>query len=230
MKALFTLITCILYQTSFGQFGVIFDKDGFVNVRNSPSISNNIIDTLTNGEVVYCLEAEGEWCPMDYDLGGQGKSGYIHKSRVKFIEGFDKIDFEGLTDFTIRFKKDSIKLVITKIKFNSKNNELQYHIGDASENEGSWLEKINGKEFWGTDGNIPENQYGQMTLTLGNNRIDLPVENLFEPNLDHTTVNVDSENKVIYVTAMNSDGAGGYAVLWIIENGKCKQRIITIPF
>jgi hypothetical protein len=230
MKGLLTIFACILFQTTFGQFGIISDKDGFVNVRNSPNISNNIIDTLTNGEIVFCLEAEGEWRPTDYDLGRKNKSGYIHNSRVKFIDEFEKISYDKLTDSTITFKKDSIILIITKTKFNPKNNELQYNKGDASKNEMSWLEKINGKEIWGTDGNVPKNQYGQITLTLGKNKIYLPIDNLFEPNLEYTTVNIDEKNNTIYISAMNSDGAGGYSVLWIIDNGKFKQRITTIPF
>lgn len=231
MKGLLTILTCILFQTAFGQFGIIADKDGFVNVRNSPNISNNIIDTLTNGQIVFCLEEEGEWRPTDYHLNGQKfKSGYIHKSRVKLIDDFDKIFYDKLTDSVVTFKKDTIKLIVTKTKFNPKNNKLQYHKGDASKNEISWLEKINGKEIWGTDGNVPKNQYGQITLTLGKDKIHLPIDNLFEPNLDYTTVNIDEKNKTIYISAMNSDGAGGYAVLWIIENGTFKQQITTIPF
>ena len=139
MKGLLTIFTCILFQTTFGQFGIIADKDGFVNVRNSPNISNNIIDTLINGQIVFCLEAEGEWRPTDYYLSRQNKSGYIHNSRVKFIDEFDKIPYNKLTDSTVTFKKDSISLIITKTKFNPKNNKLQYHKGDASKNEMSFL-------------------------------------------------------------------------------------------
>lgn len=220
----------MLFQTTFGQFGIIADEDGFVNVRNSPNISNNIIDTLTNGQIVFCLEAEGEWRPTDYHLNRQNKSGYIHNSEVKFLADFDKIPYHKLTDSTVTFKKDSLNLLITKTKFNPKNNKLQYHKEDASKNEMSFLEKINGKEIWGTDGNIPKKQYGQITLTLGKDKIHLPIDNLFEPNLDYSTVNIDIKNRTIYISAINSDGAGGYAVLWIVENGIFKKRITTIPF
>lgn len=226
-----TILLCILFQAAFGQFGVIDDKDGFVNIRKSPDVSNNIIDTLRNGEIVFCFElAKGEWLPIDYDLSHQNKSGFIHKSRVKFIERFSEITYNSLTDSSISFKKDSIKLFMTKTKFNPKNNKLQYQKADASKNERAWLEKINGKEIWGTDGDVPRNQYGQAILTLGKNQIQLPIDNLFEPNLRSTSVNVDEKNKVIYISSTNSDGAGAYALLWIIENGVCKQRITTIPF
>lgn len=231
MKGLLTILTCILCQTTFGQFGIIADKDGFVNVRNSPNISNNIIDTLANGQIVFCLEEEGEWRPTDYHLNGQKfKSGYIHKSRLKLIDDFEKIPYNKLTDSVVAFKKDTIELIVTKTKFNPKNNKLQYHNGDASKNERSWLEKINGKEIWGTDGNVPKNQYGQITLIIGKDKIYLPIDNLFEPNLDYTSINFDEKNNTIYISAINSDGAGGYAVLWEIENGIFKQLITTIPF
>ena len=231
MKGLLTILICILCHTTFGQFGIITDKDGFVNVRKSPTISNNIIDTLTNGQIVFCLEEEGEWRPTDYHLNGQKfKSGYIHKSRVKLIDDFDKILYSKLTDSVVIFKKDTIKLIATKTKFNPGKNKLQYHKGDASKNEMSWLEKINGKEIWGTDGEAPKNQYGQILLPLGKNKIYLPIETLFEPNLDYTTVNIEENNRSIYISAMNSDGAGGYAVLWIIENGKFKQQLIDVGF
>jgi hypothetical protein len=230
MKGLFTLFHCILFQIAFGQFGVIDDKDGFVKVRSSPNTSNNVIDTLKNGQIVFCFQAEGEWSPTDYDLSRQNKSGYIHNSRLRLIDEFEKISYDNLTDSFISFKKDSIKLIITKTKFNPKNHDLEYHKGDASKNEIRWLEKINGKEIWGTDGNVPQNQYGQITLTVGKEKINLPVDNLFEPNLDFTTVNIDSSNRTIYISSVNGDGAGGYAVLWIIENGTFDQRITTIPF
>ncbi|MFN8437778.1 MAG: SH3 domain-containing protein [Cytophagales bacterium] len=230
MKELLTVLACILCQTTFGQFGIISDKDGFVNIRNSPNISNNIIDTLTNGQIVFCLEEEGEWRPIDYDLSRKNKSGYVHKSRIKLIENFDKVAYSNLTDSIIEFKKDTIKLIVTKTKFITKHNNLQFHKGDTSKNEIGWLEKINGNQIWGTDGNVPKNQYSKFTLILGKNKIYLPIDNLFEPNIDYTTVNIDEKNNTIYISAMNSDGAGAYAVLWIIDNGTFKQRITTIPF
>ena len=230
MRKLLIILTCIYCQTTFCQFGIIADKDGFVNVRSSPNISNNIIDTLTNGQIVFCMEAEGEWRPTDYDFSGKKKSGYLHNSKVRFIDDFDKIPIDSNSDSIIRFKKDSIMLIVTKMKFNPKNYKLKYHKGDDSKNEISYLEKINGKEIWGTDGDIPKNQYGQVTLILGNVRINLPIDNLFNPNIDYTKVNVDKKNRIIYISAMNSDGAGGYEVLWIIKKDKFKERIVTLGF
>jgi len=223
-------LACILNQTIFGQFGFIEDKDGYVNIRNSASVSKNVIDTLTSGQTIFCFEPEGDWFPVDYDLSRQNKSGYVHKSRIRFIKHFDSFQYSEVTDSSIIFKIDTFTLRITKVAFNPEINNLQYHKAKPSTNVSKYLAKINGKEIWGTDGGIPKKQYGKIILQLGRNEINLPIDNLFEPNLDLTSVYIDGKNNVIYVSALNSDGAGSYAVLWIIENGKFKERITTIPF
>jgi hypothetical protein len=228
MKILLTICTCFLYQSVFGQFAIIADNDGFVNVRSSANSSSKIVDKLLNGEMVFCLEPENDWLPVDYDLGKENKSGFIHKTRVRFLENFKKVPRQVLNDSKVVFKRDSLTITITRIPFISQKNKLQYHKGNPSKNETSYLEKINGKEIWGTDGNIPKMQYGKIIFQLGKDIIYLPVDNLFEPNLDRTSATIDSGT--IYLSAINSDGAGGYAVLWIIEKGRFKRRVTTIPF
>ena len=230
MKTKLLILTLLFWQVAFGQFALIADKDGFVNVRSAAGTSNEIIDTVHNGQIVFCLEAENDWYPVDYDLSNKQKSGYIHKSRVKFIEGFKKIPFTNITDSTILFKQDTLSLAMAKEAFHIKKNKLQYHKGDPQKNEVPYLEKINNLKIWGTDGNVPKRQYVQVLLKLGNRKIYLPQENLFEPNLNNTSINIDTQNGIIYVTALNSDGAGAYDVLWIVEKGKYKQRIIAVPF
>jgi uncharacterized protein YgiM (DUF1202 family) len=92
LEKIFYLLSCILFLPAFGQFGIIIDNDGFVNVRNSPNIDNNVIDTLKNNQIVYCLENEGEWISIDYHLNEKNvKTGYIHNSRIKKINNFYKI-------------------------------------------------------------------------------------------------------------------------------------------
>lgn len=230
MKGILTLLGCILCQSVLGQFGIITDKDGFVYIRKSPKISNNIIDTLANGQIVFCMEREGDWLPIDYNLKKQNNSGYVHKSRVVLIENYEKIVCNKLSDSIIEFKRDTIKLIITKTKFIAQKNKLEYHKVNGLKGKEALLVKINGKEIWGTDGNVPKIQYKQFILTLAKDTIQLPMENLFEPNFNFMKVNIDGRSKTIYISTLNGDGAGGYAALWIIENGKFKQRIVTIPF
>jgi len=55
MKLIYLLFITILCQSSFGQFAIISDKDGYSNVRSSAEAGKNITDTLYNGQLVYCL-------------------------------------------------------------------------------------------------------------------------------------------------------------------------------
>lgn len=230
MKNLLIVFACVFHQVIFAQFGVVVDKDGYVNIRDTPTISNNISDRLTTGEIVFCFENEDNWYPIEYKIKQASKGGYIHKSRVKFIQEFNEIPFKILTDSLVEFKTDSIKLLVTKENFNPENKKLEYYYNDSSRNENNWLKKINGKEIWGLQRDIPKMQYGKMILTIDKNSISLPIDNLFEPNLDYTKVNIDKKSNTIYISTLNSDGAGAYMVLWVISNGEFKKQLKVIPF
>lgn len=230
MKNLLLLLSITCCSSAAAQFAVITDQDGFVNVRKGAGSAYEIIDTLRNGSIVYCFETENDWLPVDYHLSRDNESGFIHSSRVKYLSDYKKLTFDELTSDKISLWTEGIRLTITTTDFNPKAHTLQYHKVKTSSNEYTYLEKINGKPIWGTDGNVPKRQYKQVVLEYGDKKIDLPIDNLFEPNLHSTLVYLDSTNKIIYIAALNSDGAGGYAALWIIEQGKFKERITTIPF
>jgi len=230
MKTYLLLLTLICVQATFGQFAIISDKDGFANVRKSNEIGNNIIDTLTNGQIVFCLEEMNGWRPVDYVKNGKELSGYVHDSRLFYIDNFKSIKYRSLTKDSVIFSHDSISLTVIKEPFIANKNKLKYKkIGDKT-NESMFLAKINGKQIWGTDGEIPKYQYQKILLKIGNKVINLPCKNMYEPTLKYTKVNVDSKTNTIYITADNSDGAGGYTVLWIVTNEIFKRKIITIPF
>lgn len=231
MKLTFLFIVLFVFQSAFGQFGIIHDNDGFVFIRKAAISSNNIVDTLSNGQVVYCLWPEKDYYEVDYEADQKLHSGYVHKSRIQFISKFDSLQTLEQTSKRVIFQKDSLKVTLTQIPFLVKNNKLEYGKGDQS----SFADKINGKEYWGSDGGIPKTQYGQVSILWRDKKIDLPkesIEDLFNPNFEHryTTVNFDKEINTMYIIGQNSDGAGGYAVLWIIENGKYKGRFVTHGF
>ena len=79
MKIIASIIfTLIMSQVIFGQFAIISDKDGFVNVRNSANIGNNISEKLENGFVIYSFEPKGNWINIDYKKNGKELNGYIY--------------------------------------------------------------------------------------------------------------------------------------------------------
>jgi hypothetical protein len=231
MRQTLILIFFLTFQNAFGQFGLIQDNEGFVNVRKTAMSGNNILDTLANNHIVYCLWPENDYYEVDYEKFQHSHSGFVHSSRVKFLSEFDSIPTKLQTKDKVIFQKDFVKVTITKVPFIIENNKLEYR----KEVQSSVLIKINDKEYWGTDGDVPKYQYGQVTIEWGDKIFDLPkesFEDLFEPNFkqSYTTVSFDKGNNTLYIIGENSDGAGAYSILWIIYNGNYKSRHIAHGF
>ena len=106
-------------------------------------------------------------------------------------------------------------------------NKLQYAINSGIK----YLAKINGKQFWGTDGNVPRTQYKSIEIVSGQRMITIPsaeTADLYEPSLYNTKVFYDRANDIIYISVLNGDGAGGYVGLFVVKNGSYHSRMITI--
>lgn len=56
------------------------------------------------------------------------------------------------------------------------------------------------------------------------------IENLFNINSAFAACYYDNLNDTLYITSVNGDGAGGYAVLFKIEKGNYKARVVTMTF
>lgn len=229
MKKIFTGCLCLLTTVSYGQFAIIQDTDGYVNIRSSAAITANISDTLHNGRFVWYFDNAGEWVNIDYQKKGISKNGYIHKSRIIYLTTFDSIPLLKTEANKIIFSHDSLQVSLSFKKFNPARHKLTYKREDGV----SYISRINNKVIWGTDGNIPKTQYASVIIKKGNTSSQLPlsaIENLYEPNPGFHECHYDKKKDILYISALNSDGAGSYALLWVIEKGKYKERITVIPF
>ncbi|WP_431242945.1 hypothetical protein ACQ9BO_25155 [Flavobacterium sp. P21] len=148
------LISILLFffsNISFAQFAIISDRDGFVNIRKEAKTGNNISDQLNNGFVVYCFEPENNWINIDYSKNNKDRNGYLYKDRIQYLSEFTKIPLFKETQSQVIFKKDGFYINIESKNFESNSAKLTF-----LEKEKSVLKKINGKDFWGTDGGIPK--------------------------------------------------------------------------
>ena len=212
----------------FGQFAIVSDKDGFVNVRTTAEIGNNISDKLENGFVVYSFEPNGNWINIDYKKKGKELGGYIYKDRVKFITDFIKIPQKSNINGILKIENDKVKIEIIETKFIKENHKLTF-----VKNSNSLLDKIDGYQIFGADGNIPRRQYKSIKVKINKTEIELlniALKNLYEPNLANHQATYDEKNDTLYIFSMNSDGAGSYEVIWVIEKNKFKERIEAYGF
>ena len=230
MKTLLSFFLLIASFSCFAQFAIISDKDGFVNVRQENSASAKISDTLRNDHLIYCFENNGNWTNIDYTKHFKEKAGngYVYKDRYKLISTYSKIPVSKQTSNTIVLLKDSLEISVTEESFDKTKHTLRFLKG-----QGSQIVFIDGKDYYGTDGELPKRQYRKIVVKVGQTIVTLPkeaIENLFEPDISSTQAYYDSKRNIIYLLSSNSDGAGSYEIIWKLENGIYKERLVAYGF
>jgi len=212
--------------TSFCNFAVIVDKDGYVNVRERESANSKIIGKIKSGEAVFIFEdLDTDWLNISFD--NNRKSGYIHRSRIKYIKDLEKIPSVDTHDNKAVFHLNDIDINIKTGDFDYESNKKYFSETDFP------ITKYKGREMWGTDGTIPKSYYQSITVKIGNQKIEIPkkdIEDLFNPNNGYTECYYDKVNNSIYIHLSNSDGAGSYVALFKIGNDVYKGRQVEIPF
>lgn len=226
MKLILGLYSLFLSLTSFSQFAIIADKDGYVNVRQEGASGSKIVDTLHNDHLVFIMERKGNWTNIDYSIRKNDLNGYIYSDRLIRIDTYPKIP--ATTKDGPSYAKDSILVQITTRKFIPSNYRITY-IKESPK----YIQLINGRPYFGTDGEMPRMAYKSITVTIGERKIVLPeraTEDLFEPTIHNTEVHYDTVRDILYIMAANSDGAGGYDVIWKIEKGAYVGRYVAYGF
>ena len=210
-----------------GSFAVINDKDGYVNVRKEKSVHSKVLKKLDNNTLIFVLEYDkayyGNWIYADNE-------GYIYNDRVKWIHNFPQIAKGIAKGNTIVFYRKEIQVVLSTEKFDKSKHSFKYH-----KEYRDIIEKIDGKLFWGTDGNMPKREYKSIEVKIRGKQVSIPqsaYNDLYESYLytEFNSVHYDKDNDILYIVANNGDGAGAYMVCWQIEKGVYKGRKVGIPF
>jgi hypothetical protein len=229
-KSIIPLFVLAMFtKVSFGQLAFISDKDGYSNVRTKAKSGGKISGTLHNGDFVFCYEeVKGNWRNILYTMKNQELAGYVYQDKLKFISDYGRIPALTKQINHSTFGKDSIKIIVEAEKFDKSRFRVSY-----SKDSRSQIQFVNGKQYWGTDGEQPKTEYKSIVIIIANRKITFPlaaIENLFEPSINNTEVNYDSQNDILYIQSVNSDEAGGYEVIWRIEKGVYKDRYIFNGF
>jgi len=215
-------IFLLLISTAIAQVGLINDKDGYTNVRENPDIKSKVIYKIKDYELFlfydYDTNESDNWIKVyipknKYALayeGLAGLTGYIHKSRLLSLDNLEKFDGKNF-----RFKYH--------LRTFSVDNKIIDYI------DGKWISRINGRPFYGTAGSIPNNEISSIEVRVGEKTIHVPevlYQDLFELTNDF---NIYKKDNIFYVQQWNSDGGGGYLLVWAIDKNSIRQRLIMIP-
>ena len=234
MKQLFILFllltTNAFAQGPFGDYAVVKDKDGYVNIRAKESVKSKIVGTLPNNTLVYGLfdtthDETGEeiffnWIAVD--------KGYVHKSRLKMISEFPSIGKGKEQGNSITIAGKGISVTLTQQKFDKTKHKI------TKKDQGGYEELIiDGKRAQGADF-IPEDHYKSIIVTINGKNVSIPksaYDDLYEVAMytDNNAVYYDKEEDTIYIIAHNGSGAFSYEVCWQIVKGEYKTRIIGEP-
>jgi hypothetical protein len=228
MKRAISFITLVLISNlSFSQdfeFAIIQDKDGFSNVREEPNLKSKIVGNIKNNEIIFVFDHE-ESNNM-YSFQSASISGFVHNSRIKRLTKLKDIKPSNQIENNIRFKHNNFEIDIFAEKFDAKKYSVQ-------RNKQGFVEKLNNKIFYGTDGDLPKVALKSVVFKVNNKVISIDknqVNDLFEPNFDNTKVFFDASTQIIYLTMNNSDGAGSYAVAWTFKPNETPKRFVLINF
>jgi hypothetical protein len=233
-KYLLALLLLTISHFTYAQFAKIIDKDGYVNVRKQATVTSEIVSEINSEEIVYAFPDEKlrDWVIVDYtDRQNENITGYVHQSRIKLIESYVHIPNTSFNDSIAKFISKDVAVEIRSEKFDYKKNKRYF---SSTKYEDYTVEdKFKGQQVWGTDGTIPISHYTSIKATIKGRSIQIPekeIENLFNINSEFSACYYDNPNDTLYITSVNGDGAGGYAVLFKIEKGIYKTRVVTMPF
>ena len=223
----FLLTTNAFAQGPIGDYAVVKDKDGYVNIRAKESVKSKIVGTLPNNTLVYGF-FDKEYNPTNWI---EVDKGYVHQSRLKKISDFRTIEGKVQGNSAIFDDKD-VKVTITKQKFD----KTKHKITKKKHKEYSEY-IIDGKRVQGLDNDefLPKDHYKSITVTINGKNVPIPksaYDDLYEIGIWDTNnfAYYDKEDDVLYIIAHNGSGANAYEVCWQIVKGEYKTRIIGEPF
>ena len=220
----FLLTTNAFAQGPLGDYAVVKDKDGYVNIRAKESVKSKIVGTLPNNTLVYGF-FDKEFNPTNWI---EVDKGYVHQSRLKKIFDFRAIKGK-VQGNSIIFDDKDVKVTITKQKFDKTKHKI------TKKGQGSYEQLIiDGKEIiYGWDGSLAQDHYKSITVTMKGKNVPIPksaYDDLYGIFYLNRSIYYDEEAEALYIYADNGEAGLAYEVCWQIVKGEYKTRIIGEPF
>jgi len=216
----FLLTTNVFAQGPLGDYAVVKDKDGYVNIRAKENVKSKIVGTLPNNTLVYGF-FDKEFNPTNWI---EVDKGYVHQSRLKKIFDFRAIKGK-VQGNSIIFDDKDVKVTITKQKFDKTKHKI------TKKGQGSYEQLIiDGKEIiYGWDGSLAQDHYKSITVTMKGKNVPIPksaYDDLYGIFYLNRSIYYDEEAEALYIYADNGEAGLAYEVCWQIVKGEYKTRII----
>ena len=221
---LFLLLTTNAFaQSPLGDYAVVKDKDGYVNIRAEENVKSKIVGTLPNNTLVYGF-FDKEFNPTNWI---EVDKGYVHQSRLKKIFDFRAIEGK-VQGNSIIFDDKDVKVTITKQKFDKTKHKI------TKKGQGSYEQLIiDGKEIiYGESGSLTQDHYKSITVTMKGKNVPIPksayddLHGILYDRYLNRFIYYDEEAEALYIYAVNGEAGLAYQVCWQIVKGEYITRII----
>ena len=224
LMILFILLTTNSFaQGPLGDYAVVKDKDGYVNIRAKENVKSKIVGTLPNNTLVYGF-FDKEFNPTNWI---EVDKGYVHQSRLKKISDFRAIEVK-VQGNSIIFDDKDVKVTITKQKFDKTKHKI------TKKGQGSYEQLIiDGKEIiYGESGSLTQDHYKSITVTMKGKNVPIPksayddLHGILYDRYLNRFIYYDEEAEALYIYAVNGEAGLAYQVCWQIVKGEYITRII----
>ncbi|MDC4977691.1 SH3 domain-containing protein [Acinetobacter baumannii] len=230
MKKYFKFIISTVFMmgpvgSSYADFGFIQDKDRYVNVRENSSLTSKVTSKLNNNEIVSCVmdERVNNFCLVN---ASNGVTGFIYKNRINNFSGYTSIKLSQYSrekavynDKNIIVEVYAKKAILDPKLYKTFKGEYKY---------------FNNKQFFGTDGTLPNNDFLQLDkiiiknkdkkIEIGKNDIEqyfFPKNGIDGDKNELADFKIYYLNNNIYIlNTFNNGGAAAYNIVLNIKNGK----------
>ncbi|MCO4294070.1 hypothetical protein NF867_14480 [Solitalea sp. MAHUQ-68] len=213
------MLACLTLQAQC-QVAIIQDNDGFTNVRSKPNANSEIVYKISVNEVFWYNSEDDDFQKSEWvevyvlknkysfnSIQSETVNGFIHKSRLLPL---DKLKIYKASDFNFEY-------VIQPFK-------TQNHIIDRDKSQ--WVSAIDGRHAWGTDGGLPRKEVIKINLTIQGKIIQVSSAFFCDIYECENSFNVYKNGETYFVYQHNSDGAGGYELVWVFTKDGLKQRLV----
>ena len=219
----FLLTTNAFAQGPFGDYAVVKDKDGYVNIRAKENVKSKIVGTLPANTLMNVYFWEDEPTPPNWIAVDKG---YVHKSRLKKVQDFPSIGRAKEQGNSITITGKGISVTLIKQPFDKTKHKIIIK-------KHKYYEEliIDGKIPQGA-AFIPENHYKSIIVTMKGKNVSIPksaYDDLYEIFYLTRFIFYDEEAEALYIYAFNGDASLAYQVCWQIVKGEYITRIVGEP-
>ncbi len=192
------------------QAAVIQDKDGYTNVRKEKSTKSEIVHKLVDNEVFFAvLDTDSNWVSVSFkNKQGKLSNGYMHRSRILPLSRMKE------------YKGKDFKMSIITRPFDAKAHVIH-------KNKEGMVDLIDGRPVWGTDGGLPNRETTKVKFSLKGRAIAIgknKYANLFQMNDNYTVYRLGDH---YFIEQTNSDGAGTYLSVWVLNEKGLQQLWVS---